>query len=251
MSDPDNFLSRWSRRKLEPSKTSDNPAAPKTEPETEQSAESEVVSAEPETPVAAVPAQDQKQEPAFDPASLPPIESITAGTDIRDFLKPGVPLSLSRAALRRAWTSDPAIRDFIGIAENQWDFTNDSIPGFGPLDPADIPRLLAKIISSSKEGAEAVSALTEDQTEVPQSAAREPAVAEGNTDAPEKSKDDAPVPAEERLATNDASERDASHRNKEDASHRNKENDAMQNSETDRKLDYAQVRNGHGGALPN
>jgi hypothetical protein len=28
------------------------------------------------------------------------------------------------AALRRAWVSDPVIRDFIGIAENQWDFTN-------------------------------------------------------------------------------------------------------------------------------
>jgi hypothetical protein len=30
--------------------------------------------------------------------------------------------------------SDPVIRDFIGIAENQWDFTNPTtIPGFGPL----------------------------------------------------------------------------------------------------------------------
>src|SRR5207253_3315872 len=38
------------------------------------------------------------------------------------------------AALRRAWVSDPVIRDFIGIAENQWDFTNPTtIPGFGPL----------------------------------------------------------------------------------------------------------------------
>jgi hypothetical protein len=36
--------------------------------------------------------------------------------------------------LRRVWTSDPAIRDFIGIAENQWDFNDpDAIPGFGPL----------------------------------------------------------------------------------------------------------------------
>jgi hypothetical protein len=45
-----------------------------------------------------------------------------------------VPAELTVAALRRAWVSDPVIRDFIGIAENQWDFTNPTtIPGFGPL----------------------------------------------------------------------------------------------------------------------
>jgi Protein of unknown function (DUF3306) len=72
------------------------------------------------------------QEP-FDPASLPPIGSITA--DIVAFLKSDVPMELTRAALRRAWTSDPAIRDFIGIADNQWDFNDpNGISGFGPLD---------------------------------------------------------------------------------------------------------------------
>jgi hypothetical protein len=70
----------------------------------------------------------------FDPASLPSIESIAADTDIVAFLRAGVPADLTRAALRRAWASDPAIRDFIGIAENQWDFNDpDAIPGFGPL----------------------------------------------------------------------------------------------------------------------
>ncbi len=65
----------------------------------------------------------------------PPSNSITAGSDIRAFLRSGVPAELSKAALRRAWTSDPAIRDFIGIAENQWDFTDPgAIPGFGPLE---------------------------------------------------------------------------------------------------------------------
>ena len=74
------------------------------------------------------------QEP-FDPASLPSIDSITADTDIVAFLKSGVPTELTRAALRRAWTSDPAIRDFIGIAENQWDFNDpNGISGFGRLD---------------------------------------------------------------------------------------------------------------------
>jgi hypothetical protein len=33
-----------------------------------------------------------------------------------------VPQDLARAALRRAWTVDPAIRDFVGLFENCWDF---------------------------------------------------------------------------------------------------------------------------------
>jgi hypothetical protein len=71
----------------------------------------------------------------FDAASLPSIDTIAADTDIVAFLQSGVPAELTRAALRRAWTSDPAIRNFIGIAENQWDFNDpNGIPGFGPLD---------------------------------------------------------------------------------------------------------------------
>jgi hypothetical protein len=77
------------------------------------------------------------QEP-FDPASLPSIDSITADTDIVAFLKSDVPTELTRAALRRAWTSDPAIRDFIGIAENQWDFNDpNGMAGFGRLDASE------------------------------------------------------------------------------------------------------------------
>jgi len=55
------------------------------------------------------------------PEELPSVDTITVDTDIRAFLKSRVPAELTRAALRRAWSSDPAIRDFIGIAENQWD----------------------------------------------------------------------------------------------------------------------------------
>jgi hypothetical protein len=74
----------------------------------------------------------------FDPQDLPSIDAITLDTDIRAFLKSRVPAELTCAALRRAWTSDPAIRDFIGIAENQWDFNDPTtIPGFGPLQGND------------------------------------------------------------------------------------------------------------------
>ena len=74
----------------------------------------------------------------FDLASLPPIESITGASDIRAFLAPGVPPELTRAALRRVWTADPAIRDFVGLAENAWDFNAPgAIAGFGSLEMTD------------------------------------------------------------------------------------------------------------------
>src|SRR3546814_2419821 len=46
----------------------------------------------------------------------------------------GVPESLKKAALRKMWSLDPAIRDHVGLAECAWDFNRpDSIPGFGPI----------------------------------------------------------------------------------------------------------------------
>jgi hypothetical protein len=91
---------------------------------------------------------------AFDVTKLPPIESITAETDIRAFLAPGVPAELTRAALRRAWTVDPAIRDFIGLSENSWDFNApDAIAGFGPLEMTDeLRREVARFVGRSIAG---------------------------------------------------------------------------------------------------
>ena len=96
-------------------------------------------------------AQSEADLPAFDPATLPPIESITATSDIRAFLAPGVPEELTRAALRRAWVTDPTIRDFIGLAENQWDFTKpDSVPGFGSLElTPELRRMVASLVGDA------------------------------------------------------------------------------------------------------
>jgi hypothetical protein len=81
-----------------------------------ESAETVVVGA---GTAATVPRIDAAAVEPFDLASLPSIDAIVADTDVRRFLQSGVPAELTRAALRRAWTSDPAIRDFVGIAENQ------------------------------------------------------------------------------------------------------------------------------------
>jgi len=122
MSDPEdsteNFVQRWSRRKRATETPADEPA--RREPRDADSRPS----APPENAV-----------PASDITALPPIESMTATSDVRAFLAPGVPEELTRAALRRAWVIDPTIRDFVGLAENQWDFTKpDAIPGFGSLE---------------------------------------------------------------------------------------------------------------------
>jgi hypothetical protein len=93
--------------------------------------------------------EELSQRPASqsldDPANLLPIGSINSRSDIRPFLLAGVPADLRRAALRRAWSVDPKIRDFIGLSENSWDFNAaGSMPGFGSLTAEDSCRLLAR-----------------------------------------------------------------------------------------------------------
>ena len=83
----EDFLARWSRRK-------------------QSSAAGEKPAPEP-TPVRADALPNpagtvvRNVEPVFDPATLPPIDSITAVSDISAFLQQGVPVELARAALRR------------------------------------------------------------------------------------------------------------------------------------------------------
>jgi hypothetical protein len=138
MSEPENFIARWSRRKHEAAQEVEA-AKPAGTPE--PTAEGSPTDADSRREDAAAPARADTSEPpqsAFDPKQLPPIESITAESDIRAFLRPGVPPELTRAALRRAWAADPKIRDFVGLADYDWDFnTPGAIPGFGTLEPSE------------------------------------------------------------------------------------------------------------------
>ncbi len=133
MNDED-FLSRWSLRK----RAAEIPTASHTPEPTSGVAKSESV----ESAAAGVAEE-------IDLSALPPLDSITAATDVSAFLRKGVPLALSREALRRAWTADPAIRDFVGLAENAWDFNDPTaMPGFGPLDYTEeqVRDLVARIV---------------------------------------------------------------------------------------------------------
>lgn len=134
----DRFLERWSRRKRLAMRRGGNALG------------------------AAADVADDDQD-AFDLSRLPPIEDIKAATDLRAFLAPGVPVELTRAALRRAWTADPAIRDFVEIAENQWDFGKPrTVPGFGSLDVTpELRRLVEQLCGDPPDGGEAGSESSE------------------------------------------------------------------------------------------
>jgi len=142
MSDEE-FLARWSRRKRE-AKAVVN--VPPPEP---------AGTPNPVPPAAAENPPDAEVELS----SLPPIDSIDAATDITAFLRKGISKELSRAALRRAWTADPAIRDFVGLAENAWDFNDpNAMPGFGPLDCSaeQIDALVGRIVGGVRSAADSL-----------------------------------------------------------------------------------------------
>jgi hypothetical protein len=242
MAEEEDFLTRWSRRKREAAKTSD----PVEQPEHEQLKRSEPVPAKASTDTPA-PAAETGRDPTqagseapgveFDLSKLPSLDSIGPDTDIRVFMQPGVPASLSRAALRRAWAADPAVRDFIGLAENSWDFTAaDGVPGFGSLDPADAKRLLAQVFNIAG---------TQEQSET---------AAEHAEPSDQKSpRDDASVADFDTAdASSTVSGDDVA--NPGDATHANSaaietQDAAVQNSE-DREPVQIPLRRGHGRALP-
>jgi hypothetical protein len=140
MSDQEPFLSRWSRRKRSADAADGAGDADGPAPDPAGKPDVDGVVAERGTEARGGPPGDALggAQPPFDLASLPPLESISATTDIRAFLAPGVPPELTRAALRRVWIADPAIRDFVGLAENSWDFNAaGSVAGFGTLEMTD------------------------------------------------------------------------------------------------------------------
>src|SRR5262245_63272360 len=167
MSEPENFIARWARRKAAAQDAEARPAAAPATPATRPDGEGDRKENDAARAFGGPP---KPSAAAFDPTKLPPIESITAETDIRAFLVPGVPAHLTRAALRRAWASDPKIRDFIGLSENSWDFNApDAIAGFGPLEMTDeLRREVARLVGRSIAGtAGDAAALSEEIKETP------------------------------------------------------------------------------------
>jgi Protein of unknown function (DUF3306) len=226
MSDPKDFLTRWSQRKLNP---------PAEKPALEEKAPMPAADRD-----AAATAPTDRE---FDITTLPSLESITANSDIRAFLQRGVPAALSRAALRRAWSADPAIRDFVGLSENSWDFNApDSIPGFGSIDSADVRRIAAQLFG--EPGEEATGQPSPGQPAQPQQAlgssefesdpvpkTETAGLAESNRE------DDLPSPSD-----NDTDPSASTGNKKDDA--------ALQHQDSNEEDDSPPPSRRHGGALP-
>jgi hypothetical protein len=167
MSADESFLARWARRKRDAAAKAHDQPKPKHTGEDAASEE------------AAASLPPEETQLLLDPASLPPIESLGAGSDIRSFLAAGVPADLTRAALRRAWSADPAIRDFVGLSENSWDFNAlGGVPGFGSLTAEDARRLLAQVMGEKEAlhpAHPAASSLSDDQVAEPAAEPGQPA----------------------------------------------------------------------------
>jgi hypothetical protein len=236
------FLERWSRKKIDAERETPAKAAPKeTSPAAAERPPERQTKSDAESPVPDAP------KPEFDLASLPSLDSITAATDIRAFLTPGVPTELAHAALRRAWAADPAIRDFKGLAENAWDFTDPTaMPGFGALPPGtDIKKMLAQIFGDGEKPVTADGADTmKEKLSTPETPgiAEHIALPEPSAEAGSATEEKAePSPPEITAGRQQMVRDDFVQRDNNIASHNNSSND---------ETEEPQSRRHHGGALP-
>lgn len=188
MSGDEGFLTRWSRRK-EAARRSEDAPAPVNVP-AEAPEEVAAPAAEAEAQVAASPEEDAP----VPLEELPPIESIGPETDLTPWLKRNVPLAWRQAALRRLWVSDPGIRDFVGLADYDWDWnTPGGMPGYGPLE---IGEAVRKRLLAAVEGAPPPAG--EERVQQDRASADPPAdeQAPGPSPEPEEAPDAVRLPAE-------------------------------------------------------
>lgn len=161
MSNEENFLARWARRKADAAKIDAVAIEPALPSATEVTSGQAATSGPITTPNQAAGADD-----AFDLSSLPALDQITAHTDIRPFMNALVPADLRNAALRRIWELDTAIRDYVSPAtEYAWNWNEPgNAPGYAPLEAG---------FKAAEAAARMMSASIEDQTLV-ESTGQEP-----------------------------------------------------------------------------
>jgi hypothetical protein len=256
MNDPENFLTRWSRRKRT---AADEPARAEGDDEREHDvpeaprAERVVDNVTSSTSVDAGPAP-----PAFDLSTLPSIESITAETDIRAFLAPGVPAEMRLAALRRAWAADPKVRDFVGLNDYDFDFhTPGAIPGFGPLEMTDeLRREVLRIVGAlqpepkpePQPATPPTAVATASEPEAPKAPVQLPETTEETNAAPRLA---VPAATDDAGACLDQSDRDQDEVTSDQAvTQRNKDSIAAQQKHSPAEDLQTFARRGHGRALP-
>ncbi|KIN71949.1 DUF3306 domain-containing protein [Sulfitobacter guttiformis] len=145
MSDPEDdsggFLRGWSRRKLAAKQPEVAPLLPQ-DPELENAAQE---------------ALPDEAEIAELIASLPSLDDITAGFDIKPFLVKGVPASIKNAAMRKLWLASPSVRDYVDPAmDYAWDWNAPGgVPGGGGiLSEQSVAKMVKDLIGGKKPEAE-------------------------------------------------------------------------------------------------
>ena len=114
MTDEPEFLRRWSRRKQAARQGVADESV-----EAEERTDDDGISDEGD-------AADAADSPAADPEALdlPDIDSLTAESDFKPFLKDGVPKELKNQALRKLWRVNPAFGQLDGLNDYDGDFTD-------------------------------------------------------------------------------------------------------------------------------
>jgi len=151
MSGDDAFLERWSRRKTEERKATI--AQGEIEPPPDASLPDDASAG---ADGSIVPA-DSAPITEAELAALPPVEALTAQSDLRAFLRPGVPAALKNAAMRKMWLLTPAIRDHKDCAvDYAWDWnTPGGVPGNGGTMSAEsVAKMLKDLTGPSPEPAD-------------------------------------------------------------------------------------------------
>jgi hypothetical protein len=139
----EDFLSRWSRRKQQA--------------ETDGTLSGNRGAEQPEEPSADVSAGEALPElTAEEIAALPEPDDVASPEDLLAFLRKGVPEVIRNRALRRMWSIDPSIRDYIGDARDYaWDWNvPGGMPVSGPLDPRTDVRRMIRDIFGEKDPSE-------------------------------------------------------------------------------------------------
>lgn len=171
MSGDDAFLERWSRRKVEERKTALSPGDTEPLPDASGADDGgpEAIGAPPPADPAAISEEEL--------AALPPVETLTAESDLRAFLRPGVPLALKNAAMRRMWLLTPTIRDHKDCAvDYAWDWnTPGGVPGNGGrLTAESVARMLNDLKGPSPEPDARRDSTKDDRSDPPQTESAAP-----------------------------------------------------------------------------
>lgn len=115
MTGSEDFLSRWSSRKLKS----------RSEPIAERGPADDSPAIMPPDAAPSVEAVSEKSDAeVLEDLGLPDPDGLVKGDDFRAFLRTGVPARLRSRALRRLWLSDPVLANLDGLNDYDQDFTD-------------------------------------------------------------------------------------------------------------------------------